>query len=376
LFIFLLVPAQNGTLKQASLPGIPADKSGSKHWRGHQRSFNKNYLIMKTFIIYLPDKKSVIRLFLVVILSFFVLVSPGQIKTNDDSSHVNPPFIKVTLLGTGTPQPIMDRFGPSTLVQAGSEALLFDAGRGCLQRLKQVGLPYDKLNALFLTHLHSDHIVGIPDLWLTGWLVSKRTLPLNIYGPEGTAEMIRNLQKAFAFDIKMRIEDDKAMEEGSRLSVNEIQEGTIYEKNGVRVIAFRVDHYPVVPAFGYRIEYMGHSVVLSGDTRYSENLIRFAKGTDLLIHEVVIAPDTLGKSDPKYNIWAHHTTAEQAGKTFNEVKPKLAAYSHISKLYGRDEQELLRRSKANYAGPVIIGEDLMCFSILDTVSVNLWKTNK
>ena len=207
-----------------------------------------------------------------------------------------------------------------------------------------------KLMPCFLTHLHSDHIVGLPDLWLTGWLISERVIPLNVFGPTGTGEMINYLQKAFAFDIKIRVGDDKRFEEGSKLLVKEIQQGVIYEKNGVKVIAFKVDHHPDIPAFGYRIEYNGHSVVLSGDTRYSENLIRFAKGTDLLVHEVAVAPDTLSKSDPKYPIFAHHTTVEQAAKVFNEVKPKFAAYSHIVKLYGRNEQELLKRTKANYSG--------------------------
>jgi ribonuclease Z len=313
------------------------------------------------------------RLSLTTIVLLLVLFSFGQIKINNDSFHVNAPIIKVTLLGTGSPQPIMERFGPSILVQAGSEILLFDAGRGCLQRLRQINLSYDKIDALFLTHLHSDHIIGIPDLWLTGWLLSKRAIPLKVFGPVGTESMIEYLQKAFVYDIKIRIEDDKAPEAGSKFLVNEIQQGVIYENNGVKVIAFEVDHYPIVPAFGYRIEYKGHSVVFSGDTRYSVNLIKFAKGADLLIHEVVIAPDTLTKSDPKYNILAHHTTPEQASKVFNEVKPKLAAYSHIVKLYGRDELELLKRTKANYSGPAIIGEDLMSFSVADSVSISAWQ---
>lgn len=310
------------------------------------------------------------RLLLTIINVLFVLISFGQVNTNKDSSRVNAPDIKVTLLGTGAPPPLMERFGPSILVQAGSETLLFDAGRGCSQRLRQVNVSYDKINALFLTHLHSDHVVGLPDLWLTGWLISERVTPLNVFGPTGTDEMITHLQKAFAFDIKIRVENDKQLEEGSELLAKEIQQGVVYEKNGVKVIAFKVDHYSNIPSFGYRIEYNGHSVVLSGDTRYSENLIRFAKGADLLVHEVVVAPDTLGKSDRRYNILMQHTTPEQAAQVFTKVKPKLAAYSHIAKIYGKTEEDILKRTKANYSGPVIMGEDLMNFSIGDTVSVS------
>ncbi len=185
--------------------------------------------------------------------------------------------------------------------------------------------------------------------------------------------MADHLQKAFTFDIGIRVSDDRKVAEGARLKATEVRQGKVYEKNGVTVIAFSVDHHPHIPAFGYRIEYKGHVVVLSGDTRYSENLIAFAKGSDLLVHEVVVAPDSLSKSDPKYPVLAHHTTVEQAAKIFKEVRPGLAVYSHIVKLYGRKEEELSRRTKAIYTGSFVIGEDLMQFLIGDSVSFKAWK---
>ncbi len=313
-----------------------------------------------------------IKLLFTIFLSTIFLFSFEQSKEKNDSAGAGESIIKVTLLGTGTPQPLMDRFGPSTLVQAGDVSLLFDAGRGCLQRLRQLKLEYDKLDALFFTHLHSDHIVGLPDLWLTGWLLSLRNVPLKVFGPTGCKRMTDYLREAYDYDIKIRMEDDNAPMHGSELLTTDIKEGVVYEKDGVKVTAFLVDHFPIVPAFGYRVEYKGHSVVLSGDTKYSENLIRYAKGTDLLVHEVAISSRTLDKTDPKYHIMAHHTNPEQAATVFNAVKPKLAVFYHFVRLYGGTTEEIMKRTKVNYQGPLVLGEDMMSFSVGDSITVKAW----
>ncbi len=177
--------------------------------------------------------------------------------------------------------------------------------------------------------------------------------------------MTDHLAQAYSFDISMRSQDDKAPIEESKIITTEITEGVVYEQSGLKVITFLVDYYPVVPAFKYRIEYGGHSVTISGDTKFSANLIRFAKGTDLLVHEVVIARNTKSKS--------HHTTLEQAGKIFSIVGPKLPVYSHIVNLYGSTNEELIRRTKTYYSGPVIVGDDLMSFLVRETISVKEWK---
>jgi ribonuclease Z len=280
--------------------------------------------------------------------------------------------IRVTLLGTGCPPPVMNRFGPSTLVEAGGQKYIFDAGRGALQRLAQLGVRWQDIEGVFLTHLHSDHVVGFPDLWLTGWLiVPGRSVPLRVWGPAGTIAMMSHLQQAYEYDIRIRIQNDGASPEGVALLVKDISEGVVYERSGVKVTAFEVDHAPVKPAFGYRIDYAGRSVVLSGDTRVSENLIRHAQGVDLLVHEV-FAPATLERAGVPparaKNIIDYHTTPEQAGKVFTRLKPKLAVYSHIC-MPTATEQDLLPATRKTYTGPLQLGEDLMAIEVGETIEV-------
>jgi ribonuclease Z len=279
--------------------------------------------------------------------------------------------LKVTLLGTGNPRPVMSRFGPSILVEAGNQKLLFDCGRGATQRLFQLGISFTDVDALFLTHLHSDHTVGIPDLWLTGWIMD-RSLPLRIWGPPGTKHMASHLQQAYAFDVHTRRDvDEHFPAAGAILQAQDIKPGVVYQNQGVKVTAFAVDHGLVKPAYGYRIDFAGHSVVLSGDTRYSENLIRAAAGTDVLIHEVLDPEPFFGTSNSpnaqRLRIVAHHTTPEQAGQVFTQVKPKLAVYSHI---VPPDVPDVVPHTRKTYSGPLEVGEDMMSIEIGDTVVVH------
>src|SRR5712691_9245580 len=266
---------------------------------------------------------TLIRSVLGIVLFVVVLVPPAA-QGQD---------IKVTLLGTGCPPPDMHRFGPSTLVEAGGQKFVFDAGRGALQRLTQLKVRWQDVQGVFLTHLHSDHVVGFPDLWLTGWLVGPgRNVPLQVWGPRGTKKMMSHLEQAYEYDIRIRLYDDRAAPDGVVILAEDVAEGFVYEKSGVKITAFEVDHTPVKPAFGYRIDYAGRSVVLSADTRDSENIIRHAQGVDLLVHEVA-APETFQRagSPPERakSVVAHHVTPEQAGEVFARTKPKLAVCSPI-----------------------------------------------
>lgn len=291
----------------------------------------------------------------------FTLVAPAY-----------PQNLKVTLLGTGYPRPVIERFGPSILVEAGKEKLLFDCGRGATMRLYQLKVPFADVTALFLTHLHSDHTVGIPDLYLTGWIFGRKG-PLRVWGPAGTAEMMSHLQQAYQFDIHVRRDvDEKLPAQGAIVVAKDIEQGVVYENGDLKVTAFTVDHAPVKPALGYRIDYAGHSVVLSGDTRYSENLIRFAQGSDLLIHEVLDpeayrASDQMYSAEQKQKVIDHHTTPEQAGTVFSQVKPKLAVYSHIVPFDARD---IVAHTRKTYSGPLEVGEDLMSIDIGEKVEVH------
>jgi ribonuclease Z len=284
----------------------------------------------------------------------------------------------VTLLGTGSPIPSVDRFGPSTLIEAAGLRLVFDVGRGAPIRLWQKQIALGSINAHFLTHLHSDHVNGLPDLWMSGWIQTafgSRKTPFVLYGPEGTEAMTASLWEAFSEDRRIRVADEMNPIEGIQFDVHDVGPGLVYCQNGVAVSTFDVDHGDLVkPAHGFKISYGAHTVVLSGDTRYSANVEQAATGADLLVHEVAMIPSALIDKYPAYQaILAHHITPEDAGKLFAIAKPKLAVYSHVV-LSGLPSEgipfptpaNVLAATSTTYSGPVIVGSDLMAFRIDDS----------
>lgn len=292
------------------------------------------------------------------------------------------PGLKVILLGTrGGPAIDAQRPGIGTLVIAGRELLLFDAGRDVSAAITRMALVPADVTKVFVTHLHSDHVVGLPELYLFPWASQGRTMPFQVRGPDGTKSMMEHLQKAFAFDIHVRRDvDEKFSADGIKVVATDVREGVVYRANGVTVAAFLVDHAPVVPSFGYRVEYLGHSVVLSGDTRVSDNLIKFAKGTDLLIHEVGMSkqdprlagplderlPSARGTRRQLKSIVEHHTDPSEAGIIFEKVKPKLAVFSHYTGGVTATAVPLVRQ---NYSGALEFGEEGMTIDVGETISV-------
>ena len=315
---------------------------------------------------------------IVLLLSIAASGSVGAQKPTATATDSN---LKVILLGTAAgPTTSPQRLGISTLVIAGPEKLLFDCGRSLTTGMARLEINPADVTKVFLTHLHSDHIVSLPELYLFPWAQGRR-LPLQVWGPDGTRSMVKHLQDAFSVDVHIRRDlDEKFSGEGIKVVATDIHDGVVYEANGVKVTAFTVDHGPVKPAFGYRVDYRGRSVAMSGDTKPSENLIKFSQGVDLLIHEVgrskqdpalVGPPDEVLPGLPLTRgqiktIAEHHTDGLEAGRVFERVKPKLAVFSH----YNAPPAAILSLVRQGYAGSVEFGEDLMTIDIGEAVNVH------
>jgi ribonuclease Z len=295
-----------------------------------------------------------------------VLFLPPAAARNSTSTSVLPlhaQSAEVILLGTGTPYPDPAASGPATAVVVNGRVFLFDVGAGVMRRLRAANLPINGPEALFITHLHSDHTLGYADLILTSWVMRRRA-PFPVYGPPGLQRMTNHLLAAYSEDIDIRTNGlEHEVAGGYRVDVHEIHAGVVYEKDGVRVTAIAVQHGTWKESFGYRIDTAGRSIVISGDTRPSEALIKASRGVDILIHEAYSASRLTPEDRPGGKDWPrycreYHTSDVELGQLAERVQPKLLILDHLVRMGASDEELLAGVRTGGYSGRVVIGKDL------------------
>ncbi len=313
-----------------------------------------------------------------ILVSLVLLVT--CIASMSPASAVEEGEIKLTFLGTGAPRPSHDRYGPAILVEAGDYKIMVDAGPGMRERLFQAG-GFEILTTvdhLLITHLHFDHTIGAPGLWLTGWLFGRKT-PMNVYGPTGTSAMMENFVSAYDWDIRYRTIVG-VHKEGSELNATDIEPGVFFDKGGLKITAFNVEHLPINvetgeplglegATLGYRIDYNGRSVLFSGDTRStpSSEIIPMGKGVDVLIHETQVpAPGNSPEAILANVSLSVHSSPAQVAYIFEQTRPRLGVYSHIIPPEITSD-ELLELTE--YDGNMMVAEDLMTLTIGDEITV-------
>ena len=283
----------------------------------------------------------------------------------------NSEITKVVLLGTGNPNPSPFQSGCSVAIVVNDTPYIVDFGPGLIRNAaalspryggKIKGLDVKNIKHAFLTHLHSDHTVGYPDLILTPWVMG-RDEPLEVYGPEGINNMTHHILKAYEEDIRYRLYGyEPANNQGWRVNSHEFtNEGVIYQDKNVKVEAFPVSHGTWPNAWAFRFTTPDKIIVISGDTRPSENIIKYSKGVDILVHEVYYKKgyDKKDKFWKKYHA-QNHTSTYELGEIANKAKPNLVILYHIL-FWGATEKELLDEISEKYKGKVIVGKDLDIF---------------
>jgi ribonuclease Z len=267
--------------------------------------------------------------------------------------------MRVTLLGTGGPELSPDRYGAATLIEAGGETLLFDAGRGVMQRLYECGIRINSVTKVFFTHLHSDHIDGLPNLWITPWFLLGRSEPMTFWGPKRTRSMLDGMRQFLAHDIEARAEPGSPASDLA-YEAHEFEGATlVYDAGGVRVRSVPVDHKDGNPAYGFVIDYGQRRVILSGDCTYSEALATVGDA-DLVLHNV-FAPsaELLERDSFKRDVAKKLATPEDAARVFRRNGTKLAVYTHVIPMDSSDRDIIDRTRSAGYAGRLVMGADRM-----------------
>jgi ribonuclease Z len=266
----------------------------------------------------------------------------------------------VVLLGTGNPIPDPDAAGPATAIVVGSRVFLFDAGAGVMRRVRAAKLPTTGPTALFVTHLHSDHTLGYPDVILTSWTMGRKT-PLEVFGPHGLQAMTDHIVAAWAEDIDIRTNGlEHLTPNGYAVHVHEIAPGVVYDSAGVKITAIPVLHGSWKEAYGYRVDTPDRSIVLSGDTRPSPALEQAARNVDVLIHEAYPGG---ANASPQSTVTgpyrrAFHTSDAELGRLAAAAKPKmLVLYHHRVPADGGESMVATIRDQG-YQGRILFGKDL------------------
>ena len=276
---------------------------------------------------------------------------------------------RLILLGTaGGPRPRKTRSAPAQVIVVNGTAYVVDCGDGVARQLVLAGIPLASVRHVFLTHQHSDHNADYGNLLLLAWTAGLRTR-VDAWGPPPLEQMTKHFMEMNSYDIATRIKDEGRIPLQPLVHVHELRKGgVVLQDENVRVRATLVDHPPVVPAFGYRFDAEDRSIVISGDTRPSDNLIELAEGADILVHDAFYAPaiDRLvagvpNAPDLKRSILSHHTTAEDAGRVAHAAGVKTLVLSHLVPPEDPEvtEQMWIDAASANFRGRVVVGKDLL-----------------
>ena len=281
-------------------------------------------------------------------LSFIILFS-NSIFAED--------ILNLTFLGTGTPRPNIDKLGPSILLNYKNEEILLDVGRGTVVRLSQIGNDFSKINNIYISHFHYDHIVGLADLWLTSNLWQKKE-NTNVYGPKGIKKFCDGLIKSYNEDISYRYKDKNY----SKLNCKNFTEVSD-ETSLLNITPFKNSHGHIDNSYGFKISYLSKNIVYSGDTTISDNVIHNATGSDILIHEIIASSEKLFKNNKKLrDMSSTHTTIEQLISVLKIAKPKLTILNHAL-LFGVSESDVLKSISNEYKGDVIFAKDFMSIDL-------------
>ncbi|MDX2102368.1 MAG: MBL fold metallo-hydrolase [Alphaproteobacteria bacterium] len=271
--------------------------------------------------------------------------------------------MQLVLLGTGCPQVDPHRHGPASLVRAGGQSLLFDCGSGVTQRLVAAGSSGAQITALFLTHLHSDHIVDLFQLVLSSWHQGRQT-PQLVFGPPGTQAYVDRMMALWQPELAQRIAHERRPSTAAlAVQVTEIGPGEVWSRDGVSVTAVPVAHQPIEHAFGYVVAHAGKRLVLSGDTAWCEALIAAARGADLLLHECFIHREMplipgVRTAEGLEAVAGYHTLSHEVGRIATAAAVGLLVLNHFVPTRF-DRAALLAEVRQDFSGPILIGEDLM-----------------